>query len=206
MKNKLHDIATRVIHAGQTPDPSTGAVMTPIYATSTYVQASPGQHKGFEYSRSQNPTRQAYERCVADLESGEQGYAFASGMAAIATVLELLKPGDHVIAMYDLYGGTYRILEKVRKNTAGIHVSFIDMSDPEKIHAAIRPETRMLWVETPTNPMLKLVDLQKVAAIAKQYHLISVADNTFATPMIQRPIEYGFDIVLHSATKYWKEC
>jgi cystathionine beta-lyase/cystathionine gamma-synthase len=202
MKNKTQDIATRVIHAGQTPDPSTGAVMTPIYATSTYVQESPGKHKGYEYSRSQNPTRQAYERCVADLESGEQGYAFASGMAAIATILELLKSGDHLIAMDDLYGGTYRILDKVRKHTAGIHVTFVDMSDPEKIHAAIRPETRMLWVETPTNPMLKLVDLKKVAAIAKQYHLISVADNTFATPLIQRPLEHGFDIVVHSATKY----
>jgi cystathionine beta-lyase len=195
-------IETRVIHAGQSPDTETGAVMTPIYATSTYVQQSPGQHKGFEYSRTQNPTRQAYERCVADLESGEEGYAFASGMAAIATVLELLKPGDHIIAMDDLYGGTYRILDKVRKKTAGIHVSFVDLTDPEKIHAAIRPETRMLWVETPTNPMLKLVDLKRAAEIAKQYNLISVADNTFATPLLQRPIEHGFDIVVHSATKY----
>jgi cystathionine beta-lyase/cystathionine gamma-synthase len=202
MKTKSTNIETRVIHAGQTPDPTTGAVMTPIYATSTYVQESPGKHKGFEYSRTQNPTRQAYERCVADLESGTQGFAFASGMAAIATILELLKPGDHIIAMDDLYGGTYRILDKVRKRSAGLDVSFIDLSDPEKIHAAIRPETRMIWVETPTNPMLKLVDLKKVAAIAKQYNLISVADNTFATPLIQRPLEYGFDIVMHSATKY----
>jgi cystathionine beta-lyase len=200
--NNKQNIETRVIHAGQTPDAETGAVMTPIYATSTYVQQSPGQHKGFEYSRTQNPTRHAYERCVADLESGEQGYAFASGMAAIATVLELLKPGDHIIAMDDLYGGTYRILEKVRKKTAGIHVSFVDLTDPEKIHAAIRPETRMLWVETPTNPMLKLVNLKRASEIAKQYNLISVADNTFATPLLQRPIEYGFDIVVHSATKY----
>lgn len=199
---KNHNIETRVIHAGQAPDPTTGAVMTPIYATSTYVQESPGKHKGFEYSRTQNPTRQAYEKCVADLESGKHGFAFASGMAAIATVLELLKPGDHIIAMDDLYGGTYRILEKVRKKTAGIDVTFLDLTDPEKIHAAIRPETRMLWVETPTNPMLKLVDLKKVADIAKKYHLISVADNTFATPLLQRPLEYGFDIVVHSATKY----
>jgi cystathionine beta-lyase len=202
LMNNKHNIETRVIHAGQTPDAETGAVMTPIYATSTYVQQSPGQHKGFEYSRTQNPTRQAYERCVADLESGEQGYAFASGMAAIATVLELLKPGDHIIAMDDLYGGTYRILDKVRKKTAGLQVSFVDLTDPEKIHAAIRPETRMLWVETPTNPMLKLVDLKRAADIAKQYNLISVADNTFATPLLQRPIEHGFDIVVHSATKY----
>jgi cystathionine beta-lyase len=201
MDNK-QDIETRVIHAGQSPDAETGAVMTPIYATSTYVQQSPGKHKGYEYSRTHNPTRQALERCVADLESGDQGYAFASGMAAIAMVLELLKPGDHIIAMDDLYGGTYRILEKVRKKTAGIHISFLDLTDPEKIHAAIRPETRMLWVETPTNPMLKLVDLKRTAEIAKQYNLISVADNTFATPLIQRPIELGFDIVVHSATKY----
>lgn len=196
------NIATRVIHAGQEPDPTTGAIMTPIYATSTYVQESPGQHKGFEYSRTQNPTRQAYERCVADLESGQQGFAFGSGMAAIATILELLKPGDHVIAMDDLYGGTYRLLEKVRKHTAGLQVTFVDLSDPNKIAAAIRPETRLIWVETPTNPMLKLVDLEKVAAIAKKHNLISVVDNTFATPLIQRPLEYGFDIVMHSATKY----
>jgi len=202
MEKTKQDISTRVIHAGQTPDPATGAIMTPIYATSTYVQASPGKHQGFEYSRSQNPTRQAYEQCVADLESGQRGFAFASGMAAIATVLELLQPGDHVIAMDDLYGGTYRLLEKVRKRSAGIHVSFVDLSDPEKIIAAIRPETRLLWVETPTNPMLKLVDLKQVAAIAKQHRLISVVDNTFATPILQRPLEYGFDIVVHSATKY----
>jgi cystathionine beta-lyase/cystathionine gamma-synthase len=199
---KKSEIATRVIHAGQTPDPTTGAIMTPIYATSTYVQESPGKHKGYEYSRTKNPTRDAYEKCVADLESGQQGYAFSSGMAAIATILELLKPNDHIIATDDLYGGTYRILEKVRKRSAGLHVSFIDMTDPEKILSEIRPNTRMLWVETPTNPMLKLVDLQKIVTIAKQHQLISVADNTFATPILQRPLEYGFDIVVHSATKY----
>lgn len=197
-----HKIATRVIHAGQSPDPTTGAIMTPIYATSTYVQESPGVHKGYEYSRTRNPTRDAYEKCVADLESGQRGFAFASGMAATATVLELLKPGDHIIAMDDLYGGTFRILDKVRRRTAGLQISFVDLSQPEKVKAAIRPETRMIWVETPTNPMLKLVDLRRIAEIAKQHSLISVADNTFATPLSQRPLERGFDIVVHSATKY----
>lgn len=196
------DLATRVIHAGQSPDPTTGAVMVPIYATSTYVQESPGKHKGYEYSRTKNPTRDAYEKCIADLESGSRGFAFASGMAAIATILELLKPGDHLIAVDDLYGGTYRILDKVRKRSAGLQVSFVDFSHPENILKAIRPETRMIWVETPTNPMLKLADLKKVAEIGKQHRLITVADNTFATPMLQRPIELGFDIVMHSATKY----
>jgi cystathionine beta-lyase/cystathionine gamma-synthase len=195
-------IATRAIHAGQSPDPTTGAIMTPIYATSTYVQESPGKHKGYEYSRTRNPTRDAYEKCVADLESGTRGFAFASGMAAIATILELLKPGDHIIAIDDLYGGTYRILDKVRRHTAGLHVSFVDLTQPEKILAAIRPETRMIWVETPTNPMLKLVDLNMIARLAQQHNLLAVADNTFATPLLQRPLENGFDIVVHSATKY----
>jgi cystathionine beta-lyase/cystathionine gamma-synthase len=202
MKKNPADIATRVIHAGQEPDPLTGAVMTPIYATSTYVQASPGKNKGYEYSRTKNPTRSAYEKCVADLESGKQGYAFASGMAAIATILEVLKPGDHIIAMDDLYGGTYRLLEGVRKRSAGLKVSFVDLSDTSLIQAVIRPETKMIWAETPTNPMLKLVNLSDVAAIAKKNKLISVLDNTFATPIIQRPLEHGFDIVVHSATKY----
>lgn len=197
-----HDLATRVIHAGQSPDPTTGAVMMPIYATSTYVQESPGKHKGYEYSRTRNPTRDAYEKCIADLESGTRGFAFASGMAAIATILELLKPGDHLIAVDDLYGGTYRLLDKVRKRSAGIQVSFVDFSNPDNILREIRPETRMIWIETPTNPMLKLVDLKSVVAIAKKHNLITVADNTFATPMLQRPIELGFDIVTHSATKY----
>lgn len=201
MKKKQH-IATRVIHAGQTPDPSTGAVMTPIYATSTYVQESPGKHKGYEYSRTRNPTREAYEKCVADLESGQRGFAFASGMAATATVLELLGPGDHIITMDDVYGGTYRLLERVRKRSAGLQVSFIDLCDIEKLKAAIRPETRMIWVETPTNPMLKIVDLEKIVAVAKEHNLLTVADNTFATPILQRPLELGFDIVVHSATKY----
>lgn len=197
-----HHIATRAIHAGQAPDPTTGAIMMPIYATSTYVQSSPGKDKGYAYSRTHNPTRDAYEKCIADLESGQCGFAFASGMAAIATILELLKPGDHLIAVDDLYGGTYRLLEKVRKRSAGITISLVDLSDPEKLRPLIRKETRMIWVETPTNPMLKLIDLKKIAAIAKDHHLITVADNTFASPILQRPLEHGFDIVVHSATKY----
>lgn len=202
MSKHKDDIATRVIHAGQTPDPSTGAIMVPIYATSTYVQESPGKHKGYEYSRTKNPTRFAYEQCIADLESGTHGFAFASGMAAIGTTIEILNPGDHVIVCDDVYGGTYRIFEKVRKRSAGITVSFVDLTHPENIEKAIRPETKMIWVETPTNPMLKLMDLKRIADLAKKHKLISVVDNTFATPIIQRPLEYGFDIVIHSATKY----
>ena len=194
--------ATQVIHAGQSPDPLTGAVMPPIYATSTYVQSSPGVHQGYEYSRTQNPTRFAYERCIAELEQGKAGFAFASGMAAIATVLELLDHGDHVIAMDDLYGGTFRLFDKVRRRSAGLNFSFVDMTDIHQVEAAITPKTRMLWVETPTNPMLKLVDLKAIAALAKKHHLLVVADNTFATPLLQQPLDYGCDIVLHSATKY----
>lgn len=176
--------------------------MTPIYATSTYVQSSPGVHKGFEYSRSQNPTRFAYERCVADLESGARGFAFASGLAAMSTVLELLDTGDHVIAADDLYGGSYRLFERVRKRSAGLAFSFVDLSDPNSLRQALTPRTRMVWVETPSNPMLKLMDLQGIAAIAREHGLLAVADNTFASPYLQRPLEHGFDIVIHSATKY----
>lgn len=197
----LH-LATRVIHAGQEPDPTTGAVMTPIYATSTYAQESPGKHKGYEYSRTRNPTRTAYEQCLANLESGTRGFAFASGMAAIATILELLSSGDHVVACDDLYGGTYRLFNNVRQRSSGLTFSFVDFKDRESIEKAIRPETKMIWVETPTNPMLKLIDLSLVADIAKKHNLICVADNTFATPILQRPLELGFDIVMHSATKY----
>jgi cystathionine gamma-lyase len=193
---------TRAIHAGQEPDPSTGAIMTPIYATSTYVQQSPGVHKGFEYSRSQNPTRFAYERCVADLEGGTRGFAFASGLAAMSTTLDLLDAGDHVIASDDLYGGTFRLFERVRKRSAGLEFSFIDMSDPGAVERALRPNTKMIWVETPSNPLLKIVDLQAVGAIARQHGALAVADNTFASPYLQRPLEFGFDIVIHSATKY----
>lgn len=200
-KNRLA-FATRTIHAGQSHDPTTGAVMVPIYATSTYAQESPGVHKGFEYARSQNPTRFAFERCVADLESGTAGFAFASGLAAASTVMETLDTGSHVIASNDLYGGSYRLFERVKKRSAGLSFSFVDMSDLAAIEAAIRPETKMLWVETPTNPTLRLVDLTAVADLAKRRGLIAVADNTFASPFVQRPLEHGFDLVLHSTTKY----
>jgi cystathionine gamma-lyase len=190
--------ATRGIHAGQAPDPATGAIMVPIYATSTYVQSSPGVHKGYEYSRTQNPTRMAYERCIADLESGTRGYAFASGMAATATLLELFDQGAHVVASDDLY----RLFTRVRERSAGLSVSYVDMRDRTALEAAIRPETRLVWVETPSNPTLKLVDLAMVAEIGKQRGVVTVADNTFASPYVQRPLELGFDLVMHSATKY----
>jgi cystathionine gamma-lyase len=196
------DLSTRVIHGGQSHDPSTGAVMPPIYTTSTYAQQSPGVHQGFEYSRTQNPTRFAYERCVANLESGQAGFAFASGMAAIATTLELVDHGSHIIAMDDLYGGTFRLFDKVRRRSAGLDFSFIDLTDLDALSKALLPNTRLIWIETPTNPLLKLVDLEKIAGFAKQHRLIAVVDNTFATPMLQRPLELGFDVVIHSATKY----
>jgi cystathionine gamma-lyase len=194
--------ATRAIHGGQSPDPLTGAVMPPIYATSTYVQSSPGVHKGYDYSRTRNPTRDALQAAVANLEGGAAGFAFATGMAATSTVLELIDSGSHVVAMHDLYGGSYRLLENVRKRSAGLDVSFVDLTSTAALDAAIRPNTRLLWVETPTNPLLKLVDLSAVAAVARKRGLISVCDNTFATPFVQRPLEHGFDIVVHSATKY----
>ncbi len=200
--DKKNAFATRVIHAGQHPDPSTGAIMPPIYATSTYVQESPGVHQGYEYSRSQNPTRMAFERCIADLENAKHGFAFASGMAATSTILELVDSGAHVIAMDDLYGGTFRLFDKVRERSAGLEFSFVDLSDIDAVRAAIRPNTKMLWIETPTNPMLKIADLAKLAALAKEHNLISVADNTFATPFNQQPLNFGIDIVMHSATKY----
>lgn len=193
---------TRAIHAGQTPDPTTGAIMPPISLSSTYVQESPGVHKGYEYSRSHNPTRYAYERCIADLENGSRAFAFASGLAATATALDLLESGDHIIAMDDLYGGTYRLFDGVRKKSAGLQFSFVDLSDLNAVEAAIRPETKMIWIETPTNPLLKLVDLEAVALLAKKHGLISVADNTFASPFVQRPLDFGVDMVMHSATKY----
>jgi len=201
--SRCHAFGTRVIHAGQTPDPSTGAVITPIYANSTYVHSSPGVHQGLDYGRSHNPTRWAFERCVADLESGAQGFAFASGMAAIATVLELVDSGAHVIAGEDLYGGTFRLMDKVRLRSAGLTFSYVNLADPQALAAALRPETtRMLLVETPTNPLLNLADLEMLAAFCREHDIISVADNTFASPWIQRPLELGFDIVIHSTTKY----
>ncbi|UYK80199.1 cystathionine gamma-synthase [Xanthomonas sacchari] len=195
-------LATLAIHGGQHPDPSTGAVMPPIYATSTYAQSSPGEHQGFEYSRTHNPTRFAYERCVAALEGGSRGFAFASGMAATATVIELLDSGSHVIAMDDLYGGSYRLFERVRKRTAALEFGFVDLTDPAAFEAAIRPTTKMVWIETPTNPMLKIVDIAAIAAIARKHGLLVVVDNTFASPLLQRPLALGADIVVHSATKY----
>lgn len=201
MKHK-HEFATRAIHVGQEPEATTGAVNVPIYATSTYVQESPGKFKGYEYSRTKNPTRFAYEQVAASLESGVAGYAFASGMAAIATLLEVLEPGDHIIACDDVYGGTFRLFNNVRNRSQGLKVSFVDLTQPDALEKAIQPNTKMVWVETPTNPMLSIIDLAHVAKIAKKHNLISVADNTFATPVLQRPIEYGFDVVIHSATKY----
>jgi cystathionine gamma-lyase len=199
--NRL-DFATRCIHAGQEPDPTTGAVMMPIYATSTYVQQSPGVNKGYDYARTKNPTRMAFERCIADLEGGSAAFAFASGLAAISTSLECLDQGSHVISVDDLYGGSRRLFERVRKRSMGIEVSYLDLSDPDAIEAEIRPNTRLIWVETPTNPLLKLVDLERVAAIAKKRGIWAAADNTFASPYVQRPLEHGFDLVVHSTTKY----
>ena len=193
---------TKVVHSGQEPDPRTGAVMTPIYATSTYAQSSPGEHKGYDYARTRNPTRDALEACLAELEGGDAAFAFSSGMAAIGTVLETLDSGSHVVCMHDLYGGSYRILERVRKRSAGLQASFVDLSDARNLESAIRPDTRMLWVETPTNPLLKIVDLSAVAEIARRQKLVCVCDNTFASPWVQRPLEHGFDAVVHSTTKY----
>lgn len=194
--------ATRAIHGGQAPEPATGAVMPPIFTSSTYIQESPGVHKGFEYSRSHNPTRFAWERAVASLESGTKGYAFASGMAATSTIMEVLNSGDHVIAMDDLYGGTFRLFDKVRGRSAGLQFSYVDLTDQAAVLAAIRPNTKMIWIETPSNPMLKLVDIAAMVRIAKQHGMITVVDNTFATPYNQRPLEMGVDMVMHSATKY----
>lgn len=199
---KTPQFATRAIHAGQEPDPTTGAVITPIYATSTYIQSSPGKHKGLDYARSHNLTRYAYERCVADLEGAKAGFAFSSGMAATGTVLELLDSGAHVVALDDLYGGTRRIFERVRRRSAGLKFSYSTFESRKAFEAAITPQTKMVWVETPSNPLLKLVDLEMVAAVAKKRGIIAVADNTFASPWVQRPLEFGFDVVVHSATKY----
>ena len=200
-KNK-QGFETRAIHAGQEPDPTTGAIMTPIYTSSTYVQESPGVHKGYDYSRSVNPTRKALEACIADLEGSSFGYAFASGMAASATVLELLDSGDHVIAMDDLYGGTYRLFENVRKRSAGLNFTFCDLSDLDTLEDSLNEKTRMIWIETPTNPLLKIADLEAISTFAKKNNLISVCDNTFCSPFVQNPLELGFDVVVHSATKY----
>ena len=199
---KRSGFATRAIHAGQKPDPATGAIMTPIYATSTYVQDAPGVHKGFEYSRSHNPTRFALEDCIADLENGLAGFAFASGLAAISSILELLDSGDHVIAMDDIYGGTYRLFENVRRRSSGLSFSFVDLSNLSKLEAAVTSKTKMIWIESPSNPLLKMVDLKAVASFAKSKNIITVCDNTFCSPWVQRPLDHGVDIVMHSTTKY----
>jgi cystathionine gamma-lyase len=196
------DFGTRVIHGGQRPDPQTGAVMTPIYLTSTYVQESPGVHKGYDYARTRNPTRDALQAALANVENGTAAFAFASGMAASSTLIELLDANSHLIASHDLYGGSYRLFEKIRKRTAGLTVSFVDLSQPAAFEAAIRPNTRMVWMESPTNPMLNLVDVAAIAQVARKRRILSVCDNTFATPYIQRPLDLGVDIVMHSATKY----
>jgi cystathionine gamma-lyase len=200
--NKTHRLGTRAIHAGQFPDPSTGAVMTPIYATSTYVQRSPGEHQGFEYSRSHNPTRFAYERCVAALEGGTHGYAFASGLAATATVLDSLDAGDHVLCMDDVYGGTYRLFERVRRRAAGLDFTFVDLNDMDAVAAAVKPNTKLVWCETPTNPLLKIVDIARLAEFARKRNIRLAVDNTFSSPILQRPLELGAHLVMHSATKY----
>lgn len=199
--NKKMGFSTRAIHAGQTPDPTTGAIMTPVYLSSTYVQASPGVHKGYEYSRTSNPTRKAYEDCLASLEEGTHGFAFASGCAATTTILHLLKQGDHVIAGDDLYGGTFRLFDKVLRHN-GLQFTFLDLTNPEKLTEAIRPETKMIWIETPTNPTLKLVDIRRVCELAHKKNLIVAVDNTFMSPYFQRPLTLGADIVVHSTTKY----
>ena len=199
---KPHEFATRAIHAGQEPDPSTGAIMTPIYATSTYVQQSPGKHKGYDYARSINPTRLAYEKCIADLESGTRGFAFASGLAAMSTALELIDSGSHVVVSDDLYGGTFRLFNKVRRRSANLDFTYVDLTDASRLERAIKPNTRMVWIETPSNPLLKIIDLEAIAKVAREKNIISVSDNTFASPWIQRPIESGFDLIIHSATKY----
>jgi cystathionine gamma-lyase len=194
--------ATRCIHAGQAPDPSTGAVMPPIYTTSTYAQSSPGVHKGYDYSRTRNPTRGAWERCIADLEGGVRGFAFASGMAATSTLIELLDAGSHIVAMNDLYGGTFRLFERVRRRSANLDITFADLSEPAELAKAVRPDTKMIWIETPTNPTLRLVDIAQVAEYARKRNILTVVDNTFASPWVQRPLELGADMVVHSATKY----
>src|ERR1700737_1745479 len=199
---KQHEFATRAIHAGQEPDPSTGAIITPIYATATYVQESPGKHKGFDYARSINPTRLAYEKCIADLESGTRGWAFASGLAAMATALDAIDSGSHIVASDDLYGGTFRLFERVRRRSPNFDFTFCDLTGTRRFEREIKPNTRMVWIETPSNPLLKLIDLEAIAKIAREKNIISVSDNTFASPWIQRPIEFGFDLVIHSATKY----
>ena len=203
MANKKDlNFETKVIHAGQKSDPTTGAVMTPIVLASTFEQSSPGVHKGYDYSRSINPTREAFENCIASLENGVKGYGFSSGVAAISACIELLSPGDHVIAMDDLYGGSVRLFNEIKTISQGIEVSYVDMTNVDNIKADLKENTKMIFVETPTNPLLKVADLSKIAKLAKANKILTVCDNTFASPFNQQPINHGFDIVIHSATKY----
>ncbi len=201
-QNNNQQFDTRVIHGGQSVDPKTGAVMPPIYATSTYAQSAPGEHQGFEYGRSENPTRMAYERCLASLEGVKHAYAFSSGLTAANAIIDLLDKDSHIIAMDDLYGGSYRLFTRIKKRLSGLSVTSMDVNDTDALEAAIQPNTRLLWIETPTNPLLKLVDLARVVPVAKRHGLLVVVDNTFATPFNQKPFDYGVDIVMHSATKY----
>jgi cystathionine gamma-lyase len=202
LSNSKQKFPTRCIHAGQSPDPTTGAVSMPIYATSTYAQTAPGEHKGFVYARGHNPTRHAFERAIADLEEGTAGYAFGSGIAALCAVLDLLPANAHLITSDDLYGGSYRLFERVRKQSTGLTISYVDMTNIENLQAALQPNTKMVLMETPTNPLLKLADIAEIAAFAKKNKLLSAVDNTFATPWCQQPITMGADIVIHSVTKY----
>lgn len=200
-EEKKMGFGTKAIHAGQDPDSVTGAVMTPIYQTSTYAQKSPGEHTGYEYSRTDNPTRTAYQQCIAALEGGKYGLAFSSGLATTGTIMQTLKSGDHVVCSDDVYGGTFRIFDKVFKNY-GIEYSFVDLSDPSKAEAAFRSNTKMVWIETPTNPMLKLIDIAAITAMAKKRGVISIVDNTFMSSYFQKPLSLGADVVIHSITKY----
>ena len=204
MKDKKNSqgFSTKAIHSGQKPDPTTGAIIGPIYTSSTYVQDSPGEHKGYDYSRTVNPTRKALETCIADLEQGGSGYAYASGMAATATVLEILDSGDHVISMDDLYGGTYRLFKNVRERSSGLDFSFTDLRVLDNLASSVQENSKMIWVESPSNPLLRIVDLKEVSKFAKNHGLITVCDNTFCSPYLQKPLTLGFDIVVHSATKY----
>lgn len=201
MKKQTHNFATLAIHAGQSPEPNTGAVMTPVFQTSTFAQKSPGVHQGFDYSRADNPTREAYENCVAALEVGKHGLSFSSGMAAIDAVLHTLKSGDHIVCSDDVYGGTFRILEKIYRQL-GITATYVDMSDLNKTESAFTKNTKLVWLETPTNPLLKILDIKKIAALAKSKKALSVVDNTFASPYFQNPLGLGADVVMHSVTKY----
>lgn len=194
--------ATRAIHVGQDPDPATGATIVPIYQTSTYTQEAPGRHKGYEYSRTGNPTRTALEECVASLEGGEHGLAFASGLAATVATMSLLSPGDHIVAGDDLYGGTYRLFDKVLPRTGGLEFTYADTTEPGSVEKALRPETKLLWIETPTNPMLTLSDIAELSAMARERGALVAVDNTFASPYFQNPLSLGADVVVHSTTKY----